>query len=99
MLNHIEARHMASYLLEGAAGSIVTSVDGHACDSTRRLTAAALCDPNVNGIVASKALDRLTERIKAGDVYADQPYTDLVSRYECAERNVVRFAAMTDGVA
>lgn len=96
MMPQSEIRQMAAYLLQDAAGRIIFSAGGYTRDPKRRATAQALCDPEVNGEVASRALDRLTKRLETGDVYANQPYTTLMDHYGCAERNVIRFAAMSD---
>ena len=96
MMTQSETRQMAAYLLQGAAGRIISSADGYTRDPKRLLTAQALCDPEVNGVVVSRALDRLTERLETGDAYANQLYTDLTGKYGCAERNVIRYAAMSD---
>lgn len=96
MMTQSETRQMAAHLLQGAAGRIISSAGGYTRDPKRRDTAQVLCDPEVNGVVASRALDRLTERLETGDAYASQLYTDLTGKYGCAERNVIRFAAMND---
>lgn len=96
MMTHSSMKSMAAYLLNDAAGRIVTADQRYTRNPKCRSTAEALCDPNANGIVASRALDRLTECLERGDVYANQPYMDLMDQYGCAERNVIRFAAMSD---
>ena len=96
MMTQSETRQMAAYLLQGAAGRIISSADGYTRDPKRRATAQALCDPEVNDVVASRALDRLTERLETGEAYVNQPYMDLMGKYGCTERNVIRFAALSD---